>query len=141
MLSTSSFQLTKPRMSHQSLLYLIRSKHAWVHERPCISAGWFHNFHQYALRNSNVKLPRGKTPAPAVLLACRCSSAHHLGDGDSRALETVLKLYGAIKNKSFNQLSDVIGEECLCICNFASTFQPFRGKEVRQTLPCSKSEF
>jgi hypothetical protein len=52
------------------------------------------------------------------------------GEEDHRALETVLKLYSAIKNKSINELSDLIGDECRCICNFFSFFQPFQGKMV-----------
>ncbi|KAL5836402.1 hypothetical protein ACOSQ3_015958 [Xanthoceras sorbifolium] len=54
------------------------------------------------------------------------------GEEDGRALETVLKLYAAIKNKSIRELSDVIGDECRCVCNFFSFFQPFQGK--RQVL-------
>ncbi|KAG2684435.1 hypothetical protein I3760_10G077200 [Carya illinoinensis] len=50
------------------------------------------------------------------------------GEEDHRALETVLKLYDAIKNKNILELSDVIGDECRCICNFFSFFQPFQGK-------------
>lgn len=55
------------------------------------------------------------------------------GEEDHRALETVLKLYDAIKNKNILELSDVIGDECRCICNFFSFFQPFQGKMVRTT--------
>lgn len=52
------------------------------------------------------------------------------GEDDPRAVEAVLELYKAVKNKNFEELSDIIGEECLCVCNFISSFQPFRGKEV-----------
>ncbi|KAL8555653.1 hypothetical protein ACS0TY_003458 [Phlomoides rotata] len=44
-------------------------------------------------------------------------------------LEAVLKLYDAIKNKNVNELSDIIAEECLCVSNFVSAFQPFLGKK------------
>lgn len=59
------------------------------------------------------------------------------GDGDDskseqRAVEAVLKLYEAIKNKNVHQLSDVIAEECSCVSNFVSSFQPFLGKKVRR---------
>ncbi|KAM3701318.1 hypothetical protein ACJW30_05G161500 [Castanea mollissima] len=47
---------------------------------------------------------------------------------DHRALETVNKFYAAIKNKNINQLSDIIGDECRCICNFSSFFQTYEGK-------------
>lgn len=49
---------------------------------------------------------------------------------DPRALETVLKLYSAIKNKNIRELSEIIGDECQCVCNFFSIFQPLRGKKV-----------
>lgn len=45
-------------------------------------------------------------------------------------MEAVLKLYEAIKNKDVHQLSDIIAEECSCISNFVSAFQPFLGKKV-----------
>ncbi|XAR53846.1 hypothetical protein NMG60_11022545, partial [Bertholletia excelsa] len=48
---------------------------------------------------------------------------------DKRALETVLKLYTAIRNRDINELSDIIGEECQCVCNFISMFKPFQGKK------------
>ncbi|KAK8524293.1 hypothetical protein V6N13_015321 [Hibiscus sabdariffa] len=52
------------------------------------------------------------------------------GEEDSLgALETVLKLYSAIKNKDVYGLSDIIDDECQCICNFFSYFQPLQGKK------------
>ncbi|KAK4588564.1 hypothetical protein RGQ29_019535 [Quercus rubra] len=56
--------------------------------------------------------------------------AKHSGsrEEDHRALETVNKFYAAIKNKNINQLSDMIGDECRCICNFSSFFQSYEGK-------------
>ncbi|GLT69108.1 hypothetical protein SLA2020_412850 [Shorea laevis] len=48
---------------------------------------------------------------------------------DHRALETVLKLYSAIKNQNVRQLSDIIADECVCMCSFISFFQPFHGKK------------
>ena len=52
------------------------------------------------------------------------------GEEDSGALDTVLKLYSAIKNQNVRELSDIIDDECQCICNFFSSFQPLQGKEV-----------
>ena len=49
---------------------------------------------------------------------------------DNRALEAVQKLYTAIKNKNVKEVSDVIGDECRCFCNFISASQPFHGKKV-----------
>ncbi|XP_065630297.1 uncharacterized protein LOC136067863 [Quercus suber] len=56
--------------------------------------------------------------------------AKHSGsrEEDHRALETVNKFYAAIKNKNINQLSDIIGDECRCICNFSSFFQSYERK-------------
>lgn len=51
-------------------------------------------------------------------------------DEDHRAVETVQKLYTAIKNKNVKEVSDVIGDECRCFCNFISASQPFHGKKV-----------
>lgn len=53
---------------------------------------------------------------------------------DPRALEAVLKLYEAIKNKNLRELSDVLGDECRCACNFIPFFQAFQGKEVNLEL-------
>ncbi|XP_070001829.1 uncharacterized protein [Nicotiana sylvestris] len=46
-----------------------------------------------------------------------------------KAVETVQKLYNALRNKNLNELSDIIGEECRCISNVASSLQTFYGKE------------
>ncbi|KAL3820800.1 hypothetical protein ACJIZ3_006705 [Penstemon smallii] len=63
----------------------------------------------------------------AVEVAC---SAKDPGSQDEQtALETVLKLYEAMRNRNVYELSDIIAEECLCISNFVSTFQPFHGKK------------
>ncbi|CAI9086885.1 OLC1v1020808C1 [Oldenlandia corymbosa var. corymbosa] len=119
-------------MAQHSPLYVmgLRTKRQRVHAgRSCIPTGKSLNYHhQPCLRNGNgCSLRVLKSKAREVLVGC---NAHRMGGGDdNRALETVLKLYSAIKNKSFTQLSDVIGEECLCICNFASSLQPFHGKE------------
>ncbi|KAH7857273.1 hypothetical protein Vadar_010810 [Vaccinium darrowii] len=51
------------------------------------------------------------------------------GEEDNRAVETVLKLYTALRNRNVTELSEVIGEECRCVCNFISIFQPFHGKK------------
>ncbi|XP_022016543.2 uncharacterized protein LOC110916094 [Helianthus annuus] len=50
-------------------------------------------------------------------------------DGDNRAVDTVLKLYEAIKNKNLNEMSEIIGHDCLCVCNFVSMFKTFSGKQ------------
>lgn len=72
----------------------------------------------------------GSTRSPHAAVAC-------IANGDSgppeehRALETVLKLYEAIKSKNLNEVSEIIAEECSCVSNFVSAFQPYLGKKVR----------
>ncbi|XWS19319.1 hypothetical protein CRYUN_Cryun31cG0005100 [Craigia yunnanensis] len=51
------------------------------------------------------------------------------GEEDSGAMDTVLKLYSAINNQNVRELSDIIDDECQCICNFFSSFQPLQGKK------------
>lgn len=54
------------------------------------------------------------------------------GDGegqDPRSLETVLKLYSAIKNKDVRELSEIIGDECQ-----SPFIQTLRGKKVDYVL-------
>ncbi|XP_060184692.1 uncharacterized protein LOC132614296 [Lycium barbarum] len=46
-----------------------------------------------------------------------------------KAMETVQKLYNALRNKNLVELSDIIGEECRCISNVATSLQTFYGKE------------
>ncbi|XP_030533414.1 uncharacterized protein LOC115742982 [Rhodamnia argentea] len=48
---------------------------------------------------------------------------------DHRALEAVLKLYTAIQNKNLRELSDILGDECRCVCNFIPFCQAFQGKK------------
>ncbi|KAL2483846.1 uncharacterized protein Fot_45290 [Forsythia ovata] len=48
---------------------------------------------------------------------------------DQRAMDTVLKLFEAIKNRNLSEMSDTIAEECLLISNFVSSFQPLHGKK------------
>ncbi|XP_065854711.1 uncharacterized protein [Euphorbia lathyris] len=58
------------------------------------------------------------------------SSESKEGEEDNNpALQTVLKLHTAIKNKNINELSNTIGDECTCVCNFFSFFQFFQGKQ------------
>ncbi|XP_019174325.1 PREDICTED: uncharacterized protein LOC109169876 isoform X2 [Ipomoea nil] len=48
---------------------------------------------------------------------------------EERAMETVLRLYRAIRQKNMDEVSDLIGEECRCISNFVYRFQAFHGKK------------
>lgn len=62
------------------------------------------------------------------------NSENNNPEEDPKAIETVQKLYKALKNKNLIELSDIIGEECRCISNVASSLQTFYGKEVCLTL-------
>lgn len=75
------------------------------------------------------------------ILSARNSPEAAGGDGDGdgegqdpRALETVLKLFSAIKNKNVRELSEVIGDECQSVCNLSPFIQPLRGKKVDYLL-------
>ncbi|KAK9051782.1 hypothetical protein SSX86_028410 [Deinandra increscens subsp. villosa] len=57
------------------------------------------------------------------------SASSGLNGGDNRAMETVLRLYEAIKNKNISEVSEIIGHDCLCVCNFVSIFKTFSGKK------------
>ncbi|CAH9093496.1 unnamed protein product [Cuscuta epithymum] len=63
------------------------------------------------------------------LLPVACSNSHESLENDQRAVEAVLKLYIAIRQKNLHQLSDIIGEECRCVSNFVHTLRPFHGKK------------
>ncbi|KAH0901924.1 hypothetical protein HID58_041427 [Brassica napus] len=48
---------------------------------------------------------------------------------DCRAEEAVLKLYTDIKDRNINGVSEVIGDECQCFCNFLSSYRLLQGKK------------
>ncbi|GJU85472.1 polyketide cyclase SnoaL-like domain-containing protein [Tanacetum coccineum] len=48
---------------------------------------------------------------------------------DSKAIETVFRLYEAIKHKNLNEMSEIIGHDCFCVCSFISMFKTFSGKK------------
>ncbi|CAA7046437.1 unnamed protein product [Microthlaspi erraticum] len=48
---------------------------------------------------------------------------------DDRAEEAVLKLYTDIKDRNIDGISEVIGDECQCYCNFLSTYRLLQGKK------------
>ncbi|XP_039034531.1 uncharacterized protein LOC120170700 [Hibiscus syriacus] len=91
----------------------------------------YSNFHSSYLKQSLVPVTypsrqqRGlSTLVPSVAKLSGSEEEDSLG-----ALETVLKLYSAIKNRNIRELSDIIDDECQCICNFFSCFRPLQGKE------------
>ncbi|PWA43201.1 Polyketide cyclase SnoaL-like domain-containing protein [Artemisia annua] len=59
---------------------------------------------------------------------------------DSKAIETVYRLYEAIKHKNLNEMSEIIGHDCFCVCSFDSMFKTFSGKKLRTIYAeCSKT--
>ncbi|RAL44877.1 hypothetical protein DM860_003636 [Cuscuta australis] len=63
------------------------------------------------------------------LLPVACSNSHEGLQKDGKAVEAVLKLYVAIRQKNLHELSNIIGEECRCVSNFAHKLRPFHGKK------------
>ncbi|XWS15488.1 hypothetical protein CRYUN_Cryun34aG0004800 [Craigia yunnanensis] len=92
----------------------------------CVSS----NFHSPHLKQSLIppSFPSRQRGLSLVPLDAKIKSSGS-GEEDSGPLETVLKLYSAIKNQNILELSDIIDDECQCICNFFSSFQPLRGKK------------
>lgn len=86
--------------------------------------------HQSVLIRSSFYSRRTSSLLPVPFNAKNSVPAGAEEEEGSRALETVLKLYTAIKNRSIGELSDIIGDECRCVSNFFSIFQPFQGKKV-----------
>ena len=54
-----------------------------------------------------------------------------------RAEEAVLKLYTDIKDRNINGVSEVIGDECQCFCNFLSSYRLLQGKKVNKRNICT----
>ncbi|KAL0727278.1 hypothetical protein Bca4012_023371 [Brassica carinata] len=48
---------------------------------------------------------------------------------ECRAEDAVLKLYTDIKDRNINGISEVIGDECQCFCNFLSSYRLLQGKK------------
>ncbi|KAL8268102.1 hypothetical protein R6Q59_001900 [Mikania micrantha] len=71
-----------------------------------------------------LKRNHGKRTRLSLISASRGSN-----DGDNRAMETVIRLYEAIKNKNLYEVSEIIGHDCFCVCSFVSMFKTFSGKK------------
>ncbi|OMO64704.1 hypothetical protein COLO4_31889 [Corchorus olitorius] len=90
------------------------------------------NFQSPNVKKSlNIHHPSGQRGVYVVPLNSKInnSSGSEDDEADSGALETVLKLYSAIKNQNIREVSDIIDDECKCICNFFSCFHPLQGKK------------
>lgn len=119
-----------------------------------------HNLNSFSVRHTSLYPPSFSSPLPSQFLIKPASSSTHRGSTlvpfdakttdaesgstdheDHRALHAVLRLYSAIKSQNIRELSDIIGEECRCVCNFISFFQPFQGKKVHKISINKKIEF
>ncbi|KAJ6869954.1 hypothetical protein NC652_035893 [Populus alba x Populus x berolinensis] len=107
--------------------YSPTTNHKNIRTRICACAAKCHPqfLHQPLIETSFSSRHRGLLP----LVPSNAKTSSGSGEEDNRAVETVLKLYTSIKNKNIRELSDIIGDECRCVCNFFSFFQPFQGKQ------------
>lgn len=120
MLTNSTLFLHPPTIAHNSIPK-INSSYAYAHNSSRNISPPMHSGNVLFIctgarrRTAGARGARNAAPAPE----------------EHGALETVLKLYEAIKNKNVNGVSDIVAEECSCISNFVSSFQPYLGKKVR----------
>ncbi|CAA0826481.1 Unknown protein [Striga hermonthica] len=90
------------------------------------------NFVLGAKRFHGLKFSCGASKSNGPMRTGRMAvSKHETGpqDNENKALETVLQLYRAIKDRNSRELPDIIAEECSCVSNFVSAFRPFLGKK------------
>ncbi|KAL9373385.1 hypothetical protein Peur_033005 [Populus x canadensis] len=107
--------------------YSPTTSHKNIRTRICACVAKCHPqfLHQPLIETSFSSRHRDLLP----LVPSNAKTSSGSGEEDNPAVETVLKLYTSIKNKNIRELSDIIGDECRCVCNFFSFFQPFQGKQ------------
>ncbi|XP_020554069.1 uncharacterized protein LOC105175412 [Sesamum indicum] len=86
------------------------------------------------VRHSRNVCLRGNGSMRTGFASVACAAKDSGPPEQHRPLDTVLKLYEALKNKNISEISDIIAEECLCVSNFVSAFQPFHGKKFLQQV-------
>jgi len=108
--------------------YSPTTSHKNIRTRICACVAKCHPqfLHQPLIETSFSSRHRDLLP----LVPSNAKTSSGSGEEDNPAVETVLKLYTSIKNKNIRELSDIIGDECRCVCNFFSFFQPFQGKQA-----------
>ncbi|KAI3795753.1 hypothetical protein L1987_38410 [Smallanthus sonchifolius] len=109
-----SFPLITTPLHQPSLFYHTKIPHICLHLHTPINLSAF-GFE----RNRH-----GKQTRLPLILASRGSN-----ERDNIAVETVLRLYEAIKNQHMNEVSEIIGHDCHCVFNFVSAFKTFSGKK------------
>lgn len=123
MLSNSFPLISQPRYLYNPLINLKSNINSCRSSPTLYVSNVAHSYQVYY--KSYFSKQRGSS---LVAFGAKDSGSNH---EDHRALEAVLRLYTAIENRNLNELSDVIAEECRCVCNFFSAFQSFNGKKVR----------
>jgi hypothetical protein len=64
------------------------------------------------------------------IISFDAKNSEPIGEDNDQALDAVMKLYSAFKNKNTQELSEILADECRCVCNFLSFFKAFQGKTV-----------
>ncbi|KAL5097485.1 hypothetical protein RYX36_001812 [Vicia faba] len=84
----------------------------------------------YSCQTSTQKNLYSRNQRGLSLFAFDAKNSEPMGgeDDDDEALDAVMKLYSSFKNKNMQELSDILADECRCVCNFFSFFQTFQGK-------------
>ncbi|CAL5183986.1 unnamed protein product [Lathyrus oleraceus] len=83
----------------------------------------------YSCQTSTHKNLYSRKQRGSSLIAFDAKNSEPIGeDDDDEALDAVMKLYSAFKNKNMQELSEILADECRCVCNFFSFFQAFQGK-------------
>lgn len=155
-----SFILSPLKMSLLSSPSTINHCNKIISSSIQFSSQTTHNLNSFSVRHTSLYPPSFSSPLPSQFLIKPASSSTHRGSTlvpfdakttdaesgstdheDHRALHAVLRLYSAIKSQNIRELSDIIGEECRCVCNFISFFQPFQGKKVHKISINKKIEF
>ncbi|KAB5519086.1 hypothetical protein DKX38_023405 [Salix brachista] len=88
------------------------TNHKNIRTRICACVAKCHPqfLHQPLIETSFSSRHRGLFP----LVPSNAKTSSGSGEEDNPAVETVLKLYKAIKNKNIREMSDIIGDECRC---------------------------
>ncbi|KAL0443013.1 UNVERIFIED_CONTAM: hypothetical protein Slati_2024000 [Sesamum latifolium] len=126
MASTSTFFFCKTLKKSPAFVPLAKIAHNSVPKMKLYRASL--SYISQARHSPNVCL-RGNGSMRRGFASVACAARDSGPPEEHRALDTVLKLYEAIKNKNVSEISDIIAEECMCVSNFVSAFQPFRGKK------------
>ncbi|XP_025013371.1 uncharacterized protein LOC8284158 isoform X2 [Ricinus communis] len=100
------------------------SQETLLYKRVCVSNSGLPFLHQCFTERRFSPRQRGLSLVPF-----NNDKSSEPREEDTPALETVLKLYTAIKNQNIHEVSNMIGDECRCVCNFFSSFESFQGKQ------------